>query len=205
MGADVRKELEKELLTGLKAITSSFVGLKASKNKIVLLDGFKKLGEIYIHYLTRADGYYAGVEISECDAMEFCLLQSPPYNSRLLNSSFLSKTSLSERGKEFGDEFGGIIRMPAPSEMNLTARKIEHRLTRFYLSRAENCLTGSLLLINDVLLSPDDYAFPFLTVLFAAKKNGLTLKDERFQRVLNAKKIFGNKYFDLALTEKILS
>lgn len=201
----MRKELEKELLTGLKAITSSFVGLKASKNKIVLLDGVKRVGEIYIHYLTRADGYYAGLEILECDAMEFCLLQSPPYNSRLLNPSFLSKTSLSERDKEFGDEFGGIIRIPAPSEKTLTARKIKDRLTSFYLSRAENCLTGSLLLINDVLLSPDDYAFPFLTVLFAAKKNGLTFKDERFQRVLNAKKIFGNKNFDLALAEKILS
>ena len=204
MTIETRKELEEELSLELKGITSSCFDLKASKNKLGLLISKEKHGEIYIQHLSKADGYYAGVELFKCEAMEFCISQSPPYPSQLLNLSFLSKHSLSERDKNFGDEIGGIIRTPAPQDIKSTAEKIQLRLAEFYLSDAEHCITGSLSLIDDILAAPDNYAFPFLAALFCAQKNGLISNSDVFQKVLNSKKIFGKKQFDLALAHKIL-
>lgn len=204
MSIEIRKSLEVELLAELKKITSSHLDLKASKNKLGLLSSKEKLGEIYIQHLTKADGYYAGLEIYTCEAFSFCINKSPPYQSRLLNSSFLSKSSLSEETKQFGDELGGIIRTPSPDEISATVKKINERLMKFYLSKAENGILGTPSLIDDVLAEPDNYAYPFLTALFAAQKNDLSLDSDVFRKVLATKSIFGNKQFDLALANKIL-
>jgi len=115
--------MEVELLEALKQITLPNVDLKVSKNKLCLLVAKKKLADIYIQHLTKADGYYAGMEIYTCEASSFCIDQSPPYQSRLLNASFFSKTSLSEETKQFGDEMGGIIRTPSPQEISQTVKK----------------------------------------------------------------------------------
>ncbi|NWB96082.1 hypothetical protein HX882_09295 [Pseudomonas gingeri] len=204
MSAETREKLEKELSLELKSITSSCFDLKASKNKLSLLIAKEKQGEIYIQHLSKADGYYAGVELFKCEAMDFCISQSPPYPSQLLNSSFFSKSSLSEPDKKFGDEIGGIIRTPAPQDVKSTAKKIQQRLIKFYLSDVENCISGTLPLIDDILTAPDNYAFPFLTALFCVHKNGLNSNSDLFQKILSSKKIFGNKQFDLTLAHKIL-
>jgi hypothetical protein len=204
MSIEIRKSLEEELLAELKKITSPHLDLKASKNKLCLLISKEKCGEIYIQHLTKSDGYYAGLEVYTCEAFSFCINQSPPYQSRLLNSSFLSKSSLSEETKQFGDELGGIIRTPPPDEINETVQKINERLIKFYLSKAENCILGTPSLIDDVLAEPDNYAYPFLAALFAAQKNDLSLDSDVFKKVLATKSIFGNKQFDLALANKIL-
>lgn len=204
MSIEIRKSLEVELLAELKKTTSSHLDLKASKNKLGLIASKEKLGEIYIQHLTKADGYYAGLEVYTCEAFSFCINQSPPYQSRLLNSSFLSKSSLSEETKQFGDELGGIIRTPSPDEISTAVKRINERLIKFYLSKAENCTLGTPSLIYDVLAEPDNYAYPFLTALFAAQKNDLSLDSDLFKKVLATKSIFGNKQFDLALANQIL-
>lgn len=205
MSLEVRKNVEVELLASLKQITSPHLELKAGKKKLGLLVAKEKLGEIYVQHLTKADGYYAGMEIYICEAFSFCKNQSPPYQSRLLNTSFLSKSSLSEETKQFGDELGGIIRTPASQDISTAAKKISERLKLFFLSKAENCVLGTTLLIDDVLAEPDNYAFPFLTILFAAHKNNLRLDSELLKKVIATKSIFGNRQFDLALASKILS
>ncbi|WP_434654365.1 hypothetical protein J3P96_27070 [Pseudomonas sp. R3-56] len=204
MSQEIRKNVEVELLATLKNTTSPHLDLKASKNKIGLFKAKEKLGEIYIQHLTKADGYYAGLEIHACEAFSFCKEQSPPYQSRLLNASFLSKSSLSEETKQFGDELGGIIRTPSPQTLSATVNKISERLEKFYLSKAEHCILGMPALIDDVLAEPDNYAFPFLTILFAAQKNGLGLDSDVLKKALATKSIFGNKQFDLALANKLL-
>lgn len=185
-------------------MASSCLDSKAGKNKLTLFGLKEKSAEIYIQYLPKADGYYAGLEVFKCEAMDFCTSQSPPYASRLMNSSFLSKNSLSERDKEFGDEIGGIVRTPTRQNIKSTAGKMRQRLEKFYLPEAENCITGSVSLIDDVLAAPDNYAYPFLAMLFCARKNDIDLNSVRFQEMLGTKKIFGNKQFDLALARKIL-
>jgi len=204
MSQEIRKNVEVELLATLKNTTSPHLDLKASKNKIGLFKAKEKLGEIYIQHLTKADGYYAGLEIHACEAFSFCKEQSPPYQSRLLNASFLSKSSLSEETKQFGDELGGIIRTPSPQILSATVNKISERLEKFYLSKAEHCILGTPALIHDVLAEPDNYAFPFLTILFAAQKNGLGLDSDVLKKALATKSIFGSKQFDLALANKLL-
>ncbi|EPJ80366.1 hypothetical protein [Pseudomonas sp. CFII68] len=204
MSVEIRKHLEAELLAALKQTTSPHLDLKASKNKLDLLAAKEKLGEIYVQHLTKADGYYAGLEIYTCEAFSFCKEQSPPYESRLLNSSFLSKSSLSEEAKQFGDELGGIIRTPSPQAISATVKKITERLEKFYLPKAEHSVLGSPVLIDDVLAEPDNYAFPFLTIVFAAHKNNLSLDSDVLKKALATKSIFGNKPFDLALANKLL-
>ncbi|WP_248731416.1 hypothetical protein [Pseudomonas sp. MWU13-2517] len=205
MSLEIRKNVEVELLTALKQIASPHLDMKVSKNKLSLFSAKEKLAEIYLQHLTKADGYYAGMEIYTCEAFSFCLNQSPPYQSRLLNASFCSKSSLSEETKQFGDEVGGIIRTPSPQEISQTVKKITDRLKIFYLSKAENCILGTTALIDDVLAEPDNYAFPFLTIVFAAYKNNLGLDSDVLKKTLATKSIFGNKQFDLALANKILS
>jgi hypothetical protein len=205
MSLEIRKNLEVELLAELKQIASPHVDMKVSRNKLSLFSAKEKLAEIYLQHLTKADGYYAGMEIYTCEAFSFCLSQSPPYKSRLLNASFCSKTSLSEETKQFGDELGGIIKTPAPQEINQAVKKISDRLKTFYLSKAENCILGRTALIDDVLAEPDNYAFPFLTIVFAAYKNNISLDSGVFKKTLATKSIFGNKQFDLALASNILS
>ncbi|QXI28452.1 hypothetical protein [Pseudomonas vanderleydeniana] len=205
MGTEVRKELEKTLVTELKKIPSDIFETKVGKNKISLLISKEKHGEIYVQHLSKADGYYAGAELIKCEAMDFCISQSPPYKSQLLNSSFYSKSSLAESNKDFGDEIGGIIRTPPAADVEATANKIQQRLVKFYFSDMENCVTAPPCLIDGILKSPENYAFPFLTALFCAQKNNLSLDSDIFQKVLNSKKIFGNKKFDLELAQKILA
>jgi len=180
MSIEARKRLEN--------ITSSCFDLKASKNKLSLFIAKEKHGEIYVQHLSKADDYYAGMEIFKCDAMDFCISQSPPYPSQLLNSSFLSKNSLSERDKKFGDEIGGIIRTPVSQDIKSTAEKIQQRLVEFYLSDAEHCITGSLSLTDDILAAPGNYVFPFLAALFCAQRNGLSTNSDIFQKMLRSKK-----------------
>ncbi|MGN8274942.1 hypothetical protein [Pseudomonas sp. SMN5] len=201
----ILKSLEAELLKVLEQIRLPSVGLKASKNKLALSTAKEKLGEIYVQHLNKADGYYAGMEIFTCEALTFCRNQAPPYESRLLNAYFLSKSSLSEDKKEFGDELGGIIRTPASNEVSATVSKITERLTKTYLTKAENCILGTLSLIDDVLAEPDTYAFPFLTILFAAQKHELSLDSQVLKKAFATKSIFGNKQFDLALANKLLA
>jgi hypothetical protein len=205
MSLEIRKNVEAVLLTELKKIASPHIDIKVSKNKLSLFAAKEKLAEIYLQHLTKADGYYAGMEIYTCEAFSFCLNQSPPYHSRLLNASFYSKSSLSEETKQFGDEVGGIIRTPSLPEISQTAKKITDRLKAFYLSKAENCILGTTALIDDVLAEPDNYAFPFLTIVFAAYKNNLSLDSDILKKALATKSIFGNKQFDLALASNTLS
>lgn len=201
---EVRTALEKALLENLKQAASPHATVKASKNKLGLFVSKQKCGEIYIQHLRNADGYYAGLEIYACEALDFCVGQSPPYPSRLLNASFLSKSSLSETSKRFGDESGGIVRTPAPDAIHATAEKIYARLLQLYLPAAENCILGTPSLIDDVVAAPDNYAYPFLTALFVARKNNLGMDSVPFKKVLGTKAIFGNKQFDLALAGRIL-
>ncbi|AZF18690.1 hypothetical protein [Pseudomonas sp. R3-18-08] len=205
MSLEVRKNVEVELLATLKQITSPHLNLKAGKNKLGLHLAKEKLGEIYVQHLTKADGYYAGMEIYACEAFSFCKTQSPPYQSRLLNTSFLSKSSLSEETKQFGDELGGIISSPSPQDISATVKKISERLEVLFLSKAQNCILGTPALIDDVLSETDNYAFPFLTILFAAHKNNLSLDSDLLKKAFATKSIFGNKQFDLALASKFLS
>ncbi|MEB1528173.1 hypothetical protein [Xanthomonas sp. WHRI 7945] len=204
MSTEIRKALEKELLARFEQTASSRPYLKAGKNKLSLVAAKEKLGEIYIQHLRNADGYYAALEIHACEALNFCKSQSPPYPSRLTNASCMSKTSLSEEAKRFGDELGGIIRTPSFQEIASTATKINDRIVKFYLPKAENCIFGTTSLIEDILAEPSDYAYPFLTALFVAKKNGLDLDSSLFQKMLGTKIIFGNKNFDLALANDLL-
>lgn len=193
------------LTPALKTLKLPGVDVKASKNKLAFSVSTRKLGLIYLQHLSRAQGYYAGIDIHACDAMDFCVAQNPPYASRLFNSSFFSQSSLSEPYKRFGDEIGGTLRTPSPEDAAVAVEKVRERLSRFYLPRAHRCICAPLELLDDILSEPDDYAFPFLSALYVAHKHQLAFNSAEFQRVVSCKKIMGNRVFDLPLAERLLS
>lgn len=92
----------------------------------------------------------------------------------------------------------------SPQAISATVQKITERLEKFYLPKAEHCVLGTPALIDDVLAEPDNYAFPFLAIVFAAHKNNLSLDSDVLKKALATKAIFGNKQFDLALANKLL-
>lgn len=205
MTADSRKEFESLLATALKDICIAGADVKASKNKVRFRnkDGFS--GQIYIQHLSKAGGYYAGIDISSCNTMNFCLDQKPPYASRLLNGSFLSQSSLSEKDKRFGDESGGVLRAPSLADAPSTVEKARDRLTKFYLPIVEHCISASPELICDIVGSPDDYAYPFLSALYAAHVNQLAFDSAEFRQVIDCRRIFGDRHFDLDLAGRLLA
>ena len=75
---------------------------------------------------------------------------------------------------------------------------------KFYLPKAKNCILSTQALIADVMAEPDNYAYPLLAGVFAARKNKLDLNSPICQALLNTKAVFGNKSFDLALAKEIL-
>jgi hypothetical protein len=204
MTSDRLKLFEEHLFSMLKSLNVPEVDLKATKGKVYLMEKKTKLGLVYIQHLRRADGFYAGVEVYSCEAMNFCTGQKPPYETRLANASFLSSTSLSEDYKKFGDEIGGIVRVPDLAGIPSAVEKIETRLSDLYLSRAINGITAPLQLIKDVIEAPDDYAFPFLTALYVASKHGLCFNSDEFQEVVAQKNIYGKKQFDIELARNTL-
>jgi len=54
------------------------------------------------------------------------------------------------------------------------------------------------------MAEPDNYAYPLLTGLFAARRNKLDLNSPICKELLNTKAVFGDKRFDLALAKEIL-
>lgn len=205
MNIDSRKAFEALLTPALKTLKLPGVDVKSSKNKLAFSVSTRKLGLIYLQHLSRAQGYYAGIDIHACDAMDFCVAQNPPYASRLFNSSFFSQSSLSEPYKRFGDEIGGTLRTPSPEDAAVAVEKVRERLGRFYLPRAHRCICAPLELLDDILSEPEDYAFPFLSALYVAHKHQLAFNSAEFQRVVSCKKIIGNRVFDLPLAERLLS
>lgn len=205
MSTEERKIFEALLTPALKSFELAGADVKASKNKIKISAEKRELGQIYLQHLTKADGYYAGIDIHSCDAMDFCLDQKPPYASRLLNSSFVSQNSLSETAKHFGDEIGGIVRTPSAENAPVAVEKVRERLSKFYLPLAQHCISAPLELVDDILSAPDDYAYPFLSALYVAHKHQIAFDSPFFQRVVKHKKILGNRDFDLKLAERLLS
>lgn len=199
------KEFESSLVEAFKELRLAGASVKVSKNKIKFINKKGVVGQIYLQHVKKADGYYAGIEVYSCDAMDFCLEQKPPYASRLLNNSFFSQSSLSEVDKRFGDEFGGIIRTPSLKDVSSVVEKVKGRLAEFYLPVAQHCISSSIELIDDILSAPDDYAYPFLSALYVAHMHRLAFNSPEFQRVVNRKKILGNREFDLELAKRLLS
>jgi len=75
---------------------------------------------------------------------------------------------------------------------------------KLYLPKAENCILGTQALIADVMAELDNYAYPLLAGVFAARKNKLGLNSPICQALFNTKAVFGNKRFDLALAKEML-
>ncbi|CAB3961127.1 hypothetical protein BLA3211_00866 [Burkholderia aenigmatica] len=80
-------------------------------------------------------------------------------------------------------------------EVEPTCRWICEKVANIYLPRVIDVVGGKPGLIRDVMENPGYYSYPFLTIVFAAKKNGIGLGELDVDFILG-KKISVNKSFD---------
>ena len=60
--------------------------------------------------------------------------------------------------------------------------------------------------VKDIILFPDYYAYPFLTILYIIKKHNMSLSDKEMESIYSKRKrILGNKLFDKQLLDTYLS
>ena len=166
---DIKSDFELVLNQRLKQ--AGFKDAKFAKNKIRLFCGSIHAGDVFVVFLRKANGYYAGAEAYGGPIHEMVQRWSPQYKSALLNDSGLSFNSLPERSKCFGDSIGGTIDLPAPDQFEFIAERIVERLSRLFVQPVINYITGSATAIDDVVKHPDRYAYPLATVLAAKALN----------------------------------
>ena len=71
-----------------------------------------------------------------------------------------------------------------------------------YLPRAINLIELKPETIKDIILFPNYYAYPFLTILYLSKKHNRSLTDKEVELIFSKRKrILGNKLFDKKLLE----
>ncbi|WP_321880666.1 hypothetical protein [Paraburkholderia bannensis] len=75
--------------------------------------------------------------------------------------------------------------------------------SQHYIPYVENFLHMRLDAVDDVLSNPDYYQFPFLTALYAAKRNNFDICVFGISR-FSEKKLMGNPEFDRALAHRLL-
>ncbi|NLA16659.1 hypothetical protein GPU89_02355 [Burkholderia cepacia] len=109
-----------------------------------------------------------------------------------------------ERVKSFSPSSGGAVDLPRNEmEVESTCRWICEKVTGIYLPRVINAMEVGVGLIRDVMENPSYYSYPFLTVVFAAKSNGVELSGLDVDYLLGSK-VSGSKPFDEGVLKNIV-
>lgn len=202
MTADLRKIFEAELCSYFKVHFELDANVKILKNEIAI----KKTkynnasGDVGFRFLNNAKGYilYAGVESPELE--EFFNEISPPYRSNKPEGVIYAMNTSMETGfKSFSPNLGGTVDLPKNEGERLKACEwIYQKVKDIYLPRVMNLIELNPKVIDDVLLFPDYYAYPFLTILYVVKKNKIPPSQLNMELIFS-KKVVGSKSFDKEL------
>ncbi|KES09958.1 Dual specificity phosphatase, catalytic domain protein [Snodgrassella alvi SCGC AB-598-O02] len=116
-------------------------------------------------------------------------------------------TSMESSFKSFAPKFGGSVDLPRnEEERKKTCEWIYAKVKDIYLPRAMNLIELKPETVKDIILFPDYYAYPFLTILYLIKKHNMSLSDKEMESVFSKRKrILGNKSFDKQLLNTYLS
>lgn len=180
-------------------------GIKISKKLSISYKVNHGIVDISLQYVKSNNGYYLIALADNTELTKFIDDIGPPYKSRLRSKQLYCHTTLSERGRLFGDSSSGYISIPSNEKwMDDVANSVSKKIKDTYFDVACNFARMNINLMDDIRKSPDDYAYPFLSALFAAKVNGMKFNEFPFEK-FRAEKILGNLNFDLELAKETLN
>ncbi|KAA8999064.1 hypothetical protein FJU30_15450 [Affinibrenneria salicis] len=204
MTTELRKSFESELQSYLRECFSLSKFIKVVRNEIKI-NVAGAVGRIGFRFLINAQGYVLSESVSLPELRGFYNEISPPYKPKFTtNFELVMNTSMEHGFKSFSPNMGGTIDLPKNEEERRKACEwIYTKVRDIYLPRVMNLIELKPEVIDDVIMHPDYYAYPFLTILYIIKKNNLSLNDLNVDSILS-KKIVGNKSFDKSLFDTSL-
>ena len=165
-------------------------------------------GYICFDFLNNARGYCLCTSVDSPELIDFFNKVNPPYRSNKPEGVvYAMNTSMEGSFKSFAPNFGGTVDLPRNEEERKKACEwIYTKVRDIYLPRAINLIELKPETVNDIILFPNYYAYPFLIILYLIKKHNMSLSDKDMESVFSKRKrIIGNKSFDKQLLEKYLS
>ena len=208
--AELRKLFEIELHNYLKANLVCGSHIKCLKKEISIkkTKDNQASGHIGFRFLNNDRGYILYIGVYSPELIDFFKEVNPPYRSNLPEGIvYAMNTSMESSFKSFAPKFGGSVDLPRnEEERKKTCEWIYAKVKDIYLPRAMNLIELKPETVKDIILFPDYYAYPFLTILYLIKKHNMSLSDKEMESVFSKRKrILGNKSFDKQLLNTYLS
>lgn len=191
MTVELRNRFDQTLQTALQELSFDGLVFKAGKRKLRVSAQGEAVAELSFVHLARADGAHLLARVFDgatCRALK--ALELSPLNI-VLSQDLLLISSLSEDGKQFGDEVGGSVSLYPAMDVQATCATLAAKLKAFHLRRIADFLTLSPRLPDDILRYPADYAFPAATAALAFKAQGREADFADFVARAKAKKFWG--------------
>ncbi|WP_155687557.1 hypothetical protein [Burkholderia cepacia] len=204
MSVELKKIFEKRLQETLKEKLCES-GVKVSRGEVLVGREGVGNGRIGFRFLKNANGYILSAAADSPDLQDFFKKINPPYKPKIPTGLVLAMNTSMEVVKSFSPNLGGAVDLPRNEmEVESTCRWICEKVASIYLPRVINVVEGKIELIRDVMENPGYYSYPFLTVIFSAKKNGIELSELDVDYLLG-RKISGNRSFDEAILREYYS
>lgn len=204
MSSENRLYFEAELFKELKALASEFDAITATKNKLKFKHKKKYVADIYLDHIGRADCYILAGSVYGGDLYECMSSYEPPYRSNLLHNACFSFISSGEKGRPFSGNMSGAIATPAPNRVGEVCDQIKSALKSFYIPKIFSCITPTEQTVDEVLLSPDDYAYPAVFISCAASLGSSFDYSKQIRKAINCKGVIKNKSYDAPLLSGFL-
>ncbi|MHA6308141.1 hypothetical protein ACX3SV_13740 [Hafnia paralvei] len=206
MSIELRKQFETELNNYLKENLTFSKNINILKNKININNKgvINACGELSWGYLNNAKGYFLSLSVDSIELNKFFNEITPPYKTNLLTNNVFYMNTLMEKFKSFATKIGGTVDLPrSEKERSETCEWIYTKINDIYLPRVINLIELKPKAIDDVVVNPSYYAYPFLTILYIIKKNSIPLDSLNMESILS-KKVVGSKSFDKNLLDTYL-
>lgn len=204
MTSNKKLHFEAELLKELKIISSKFDGVVATKNKLKFKYKKKYVADIYFTYIRRSDAYILGGGVYGGELYECMLAYSPPYKSNLFQEACFSFITSGEQGRNFSGNMMGAIEVPSPEKAGDICTHIKSVLEKIYIPKIFSCIIPTEQTVNEVLSSPDDYAYPAVFISCAARLGISFDYSKQIEKAINSKRIIKSKSYDIPLLSGFL-
>ncbi|EDH5740279.1 hypothetical protein I3A77_23590, partial [Salmonella enterica] len=187
---ELRNEFEKRFNVYLKNIFDGQKNVKVGKNKITIKKD-KSIACIDFTYLNNLHAYGTIIVVksptikSELD--RFC----PPYKSNLPNDEYIYCMST------MGEKDGCPLLPSTEDGIEKTCKLLLDRLKYAQLPAIVNLLDVNKDLVGDIISNPKCYSYPFLLILLAINRNGISKDDIDCDALLSEKTLGFNNEKDI--------
>lgn len=175
--ADIKKKVKELIKEKSSSISINELEMKITLNGCKVYKNKTEIGTIDLSYVSSTAsgfgslfGVYAGCRViggNIVSVLEKMELSFPRFREM---PGYFSTTSLSEKFKKFGER-GGIIPFYEKDNLDEKCAVIIQKINSFYVPRFENFALGKVEVIEDILESPMDYAYPMASIIVACYLN----------------------------------